>query len=291
MKKICVPMTLLLLFLTACNLPRETLPTVDIVASQVAKALTETAVMAPALPTASTPMPPITEPSPPKPTEISPTSEITATSTVTATVTSTATLAPSATSDQSDPAIRFGAPAWTEDFTSTSTQWDYSDDWSTFKVADGYFNITSKKDAYWNSWYLTAPNIQDFYLEMTFDMPTCNGDDRIGLAFRGSDSYQFYFMGITCSGKWGFEKYTKDNTIENILPYATSTDLKPVSQSNRAGVLADGSTFEFYINGKKVGQASDNSFPDTGAIGFVSRFIETIGFTTRVDKLQYWQLP
>jgi len=123
-------------------------------------------------------------------------------------------------------------------------------------------------------------------------MPECNGGDRIGLVFRAADVTQFYFMGITCDGKWGFDKYTDQETpLINILPYTSTQLLLPADQFNRAGVLADDNTIEFYINGVKVGEIIDDTFNGSGYIGFISRYTETKGFTTHIDKLKYWLLP
>lgn len=279
MKKIFFIALFMALILSACNMPNQTQPTPDMVATQVAKVLTEMPVEVITQPTdqpsAATDVPPTTEPTP------------TNTAEPTATPTPTLTHTP----DTSDPAVRLGSPDGIDDFNSVTGKWDYEDDWSSFRVNNGYLNVVSKGTPYWNSWYVTAPKLTDFYLEMVFDMPSCSGDDRIGLAFRAPDLNQFYILGITCNGKWGFERYTSNNDIVNILPYSTSAQLKPSGQVNRVGVWAEGNNFEFYINGIKIGQASDSTHPGAGSIGFISRSAGSSAFTTRIDKLLYWNLP
>jgi len=279
MKKLLVITIFMMLLLSACNMPNQTQPTPDMVATQVAKVLTE-------MPTED-----LTQPTdlPAAPTDVPPTLETTPTNTPEPTATPTPTLTP--TPDSSDPAVRLGSPDGIDDFNSVTGKWDYEDDWSSFRINNGYLNIVSKGTPYWNSWYVTAPKLTDFYLEMIFDMPSCSGKDRIGLAFRAPDVNQFYFMGITCDGSWGFDRYTTNNDIVNILPYSASAQLKPSGQVNRVGVWAEGNSFEFYINGIKVGQASDSTHPGAGSIGFISRTVGSSAFTTRVDKLQYWNLP
>ena len=205
MKKIFFIALFMALILSACNMPNQTQPTPDMVATQVAKVLTEMPVEVITQPTdqpsAATDVPPTTEPTP------------TNTAEPTATPTPTLTHTP----DTSDPAVRLGSPDGIDDFNSATGKWDYEDDWSSFRVNNGYLNVVSKGTPYWNSWYVTAPKLTDFYLEMVFDMPSCSGDDRIGLAFRAPDLNQFYILGITCNGKWGFERYTSNNDIVNIL--------------------------------------------------------------------------
>lgn len=299
MKKIFLSFVFSIILLSACNLPLETLPSADIVATQVAKILTETAenpigitthtdialteTAENDIPLQETPV--ISNSDTPQPT-------FTNTFTPEFTATSIATLVPSATMDQSDPAVKLGNPDWVDDFSSSSSKWDYEDDWAIFKVEDGYLKIRSTTTPYWNSWNLSTPKIQNFYLEMIFAMPLCSGGDRIGLVFRGPDITHFYFMGITCDAKWGFDMYTEQETpLINILPYTSTPLLLPADQFNRAGVLADDNTIEFYINGFKVGEIIDDTFNEAGYIGFISRYTETQGFTSHIDKLQYWLLP
>ncbi|MCJ7696693.1 MAG: hypothetical protein MUO40_14885, partial [Anaerolineaceae bacterium] len=168
----------LILILSACNLPSAGDPEVDIVGTQVAKLLTEVQSQTISAPTGTLAAPNVETATAQ---EASPTPEFTATSTATPTST------PTATQDLSDPAVSLGAPAWTDDFSSVTAKWEYSDTWSSFHVANGFLNIISKETPYWHSWYVTSPKIKNFYLEMSYDMPICGGTDNIGLAFRAPD--------------------------------------------------------------------------------------------------------
>ena len=282
MKKQILISVFIILILTACNLPSANEPEVDIVGTQVSRMLTEVKSQTVSAPTNTLSAPNLENTTAP---EASPTPEFTATST------STATNTPTATQDLSDPAVSLGAPAWTDDFNNVTAKWEYSDTWSSFHVANGFLNIISKETPYWHSWYVTSPKIKNFYLEMSYDMPVCGGTDTVGLAFRAPDLNQYYFMGITCNGSWGFYRWTSSGDIVTIIPFTQSNEFKPVTEINRVGVKANGSSYEFYINGKKVGSANDSSLTDIGSIGFVTAFKQVKGFTTRVDKLQYWNLP
>jgi hypothetical protein len=84
-----------------------------------------------------------------------------------------------------------------------------------------------------------------------------------------------------------------DSTIKvnTISGFTSSAQFNAAPASNRIGVKAVGNTYEFYVNGKKVGSATDSNLTDSGMIGFVTAYVENNGFTTRVDKLQYWLLP
>ncbi len=289
MKKAAVFPILLVLILSSCNIPKvtqEALEQDDIVATQVAQMLTQVREQTVDIPVVTD------EPAVQQPTETTqPSATPEPTATNTPLPTSTPTNTPTLTPDLSDPAITLGSPTWTNEFSAVSSVWEYADTETSFHVADGFLNIKSYGYPYWHGWYVTSPKIEDFYLEMTYNMPVCSGSDYIGLAFRSPDGTQFYFMAASCNGSWGF--YRMDSTIKvnTILSFAPSGEFKPAPNVNRIGVKANGTSFEFYVNGKKVGSASDSTLKDAGKIGFVTSFVENSGFTTRVDKLQYWLLP
>ena len=96
-------------------------------------------------------------------------------------------------------------------------------------------------------------------------------------------------MGVTCDGSWNFSYYTKTNKIVNILDYQSSSAFKPAAEANRIGIMAQGDQFEFYINGIKVGSASDGSLPEAGTYGILSMSAGTVNFETSIDRLAYWE--
>ena len=202
----------------------------------------------------------------------------------------TATTAPTATQAPlaGDPVAQLGEPDFLEDF-SAAGEWPYEDDWFLITVSGGQLHAYSKGTPYWSSWYTTYPEVQDAYFETTITRPNCNGEDRFGLVIRWDESQEFYYMGVTCDGTWGFSFYTKDNQIINILDYETSDAFKPASEPNRIGIMAKGNQFDFYINGVKVGSATDDRLPDAGTFGFLSMSAGTVNLKTSVDVLEYWE--
>ena len=202
----------------------------------------------------------------------------------TATTAPTATLAPLA----GDPVAQLGEPDFLEDF-SAAGEWPYEDDWFLITVSGGQLHAYSKGTPYWSSWYTTYPEVQDAYFETTITRPNCNGEDRFGLVIRWDESQEFYYMGVTCNDTWGFSFYTEDNQIINILDYETSDAFKPASEANRIGIMAKGNQFDFYINGVKVGSATDDRLPDAGTFGFLSMSAGTVNLKTSVDVLEYWE--
>jgi len=202
----------------------------------------------------------------------------------------TATVAPTPTAEpvSGDPVPQLGEPDFLEDF-SAAGGWPYEDDWFMITVSGGQLHAYSKGTPYWSSWYTTYPEVKDAYFETTITRPNCSGKDRFGLVIRWDESQQFYYMGVTCDGTWGFSFYTKDNQIINILDYQSSDAFKPATEPNRIGILAKGNHFDFYINGKIVGSVTDDRLPDPGTFGFISMSAGTVNMKTSVEKLEFWK--
>lgn len=272
--------TLLLItsfLLAGCSLPGQSVePTADIVATQVAQMLTGSATEQDAPPT---------ETVAPPPTETVEVEEPTLTPTV--------TLTPTLTPGADDPAQRLGDPAWTSDFNGSDSAWDFEADQATFATANGFLNLTAKKNANWHSWYMSSPKLKNAYVESMIQLSNCSGNDRFGLGVRSSsDGQEFYFMGITCEGKWGFFRMAKDVNINQIVGFQTADQLSNgTNNPHRVGIWMEGSEFTFYIDGEKVGTANDATLSSDGFTGFLIAFANTPGFTVKVDELKYWNVP
>ena len=278
----CFAFCLIMILLAGCGTSQETQPSVDLVATQVAIILTETAMHQPQDPT---------ETVAPTPTEqqIEPTYTPTETATMTLTPTATVTQ----TQAPSDPAVLLGAPAWTYEFIGSNSPWDYESDQAVFETANGSLNISALLSPNWHSWWVSSPKLKDAYVEATIKMGTCSGFDRFGLIIRASsDGEQFYLMDLTCDGRWGFFRMAPDVdfvTIKDYQPLEGWSDAWTVA--HRIGVWMDGATFQLYIDGEQVGMVSDNTLSGEGYTGFMIAFSDTPGFTVHVDQLQYWDVP
>ena len=277
MKKITLISMLLVsaLILAGCNFPGQSVePTVDIVGTQVARMLTEGATEEKVSPSETTS--PVTEETE-APTENTP----------------TVTVTPTPTESLNDPAVSLGSPAWTQDFSGSTSAWDFDYTQATFQTSGGYLNLTAKVNANWHSWYVSSPKLKNAYIETSIQLSNCSGADHFGLAFRASsDGQQFYFLGITCDGQWGFFRMAPGVNIMQIKGYQTATQLSNgTNNPHRVGVLMDGSSFTFYIDGEEVGTASDSTLSNEGYTGFLIAYVNNPGFTVKVDDLKYWNVP
>lgn len=267
----------LVILLSSCNLPSKVSePTADLVSTQVARLQTESA--------ADEEVQTVTE-------TLAPPTETMAVASPTLTQTNTVT--PTPTLEPGDPAQQLGSPAWTQDFSGSTSAWDFDYPQAAFQTANGYLNLVTKANANWHSWYVSSPKLKDAYVEATIKMSDCSGSDRFGLAVRASsDGQQFYYMGITCSGQWGFFRMAPGVEIYEIKGYQDAAPLSNgMNQPHRVGIWMDGSAFTFYIDGVEVGTASDSTLTAEGYTGFLIVFSNTAGFTTQVDALKYWNIP
>jgi hypothetical protein len=129
-------------------------------------------------------------------------------------------------------------------------------------------------------WEVSWPKLGNFYLDLTIKMPeTCDANDRFGLLFRAPENNAGYLYGITCGGVQTFTAWTGTETLQ-ILPAAQSDlILTAPGALNRVGVMAQDSSFAFYINGVLVAEGLDQTFLEEGKIGLYVNTATTDGFT------------
>ena len=273
-----IPLLVLSLVLVSCR-PAEDDVSEDLVATQVSIILTETAIH---VEEAQEPTP-TPDPSPTEPDEPTPT----------ATETQAPTETPTSTPDQEDPAQRLGAPAWTYDFLGDTSPWDFESTQALYRTSDGFLNMTARANADWHNWWVSSPVLRNAYVESTINMSTCSGADRFGLAVRATpDGQNFYFLAITCDGRWGFFRMAENVEIQTIIGYQESEALTPgLTQPHRVGIWMQDGNFILFINGVEVGSATDAALDDAGFTGFLIVFANTPGFTVQVDQLKYWNVP
>jgi hypothetical protein len=179
---------------------------------------------------------------------------------------------------------------------------DNDDNWVTFppgaatcfssQIMDGKFWMTAVGREGRACWELTRQATVDFYVEATVQMPEeCQADDRFGLLFRAPDLDKGYLYGVTCGGAHSFTAWTGEETLQ-LLPAHKSDRIRTApGSSNRLGILVQETAYVFYINGSKVAEANDATFPGRGRLGFFVRSATAEGFTVAFDDLAIWMLP
>ena len=196
----------------------------------------------------------------------------------------------SETPEPSDPALELGAPTWEDTFDPADGWALISDSHSHFQVLNGQMVMTSYNADYWNSWALTQPIIEVFYMEVEGSSGTCSGRDRWGLFFRAPDYTQGYLFGISCDGNYALWVWNGAQEVY-LVEWAESPNiLKGENQLNKIGVKADGSRISLYANGHFLAEIRDDSFA-SGRFGLFVGAAETPGYTVKVDRIAYWENP
>ncbi|HVO41355.1 MAG TPA: LamG-like jellyroll fold domain-containing protein, partial [Aggregatilineales bacterium] len=90
--------------------------------------------------------------------------------------------------------------------------------------------------------------------------PDKHNDWEYGIGVRGRDvgrSNGFYYLAVIGDGSWEFDVHPKANTVNTI----TSGKLKSFKPDAavKLRIVANGSHFDLYVNGAKVGEADDSS--------------------------------
>lgn len=194
-----------------------------------------------------------------------------------------------------DPGEDLGDPTWIDNF-DTEDNWDlYDNDCFKSEIKDGKFEMTGKGETGYNitCWEATWPKVHDYYLEVTaMTLDECNGLQRYGLFFRGPDPSKGYVLVLTCDGRYGMANISGGELhMVAGLDESSAINAGP-NQTNRIGVIANGSTFNIYINGTLVREASDSAYTGTGErIGLTIGAAEDQNFKVEFDNFAYWDLP
>jgi hypothetical protein len=245
---------------------------------------------------APTPEPTQTQPLPeaslpPEDTPV-PTAQASSTPEPTATLAATPTSQPELTTapPADDPTLNLGSPTWQDTFEDDSNWTLLDDEHSHFELQNGQMVMLAYNADYYNSWALTPPTIEVFYLEAQGTSGACSGRDRWGLFFRAPDDTRGYLFGVSCDGRYALWVYDGSSEIY-LMDWADSPHiLKGPDQINRIGVKADGNRLSLYANGNFLAEVRDDSFA-SGRFGLFIGSAETPGYTAKVDEIAYWENP
>ena len=211
----------------------------------------------------------------------------------TPTVTSTPPPSPTATLPPSDPRSGLGDPAFSDTFANGESWPLYTDEHVSFNVKDSNLVLTAFNPDKYNGWMFTWPVISDFYLEMTAKTEECSGLDQYGLMLRATkppQEYIGYLYGITCDGQYSLRRWNGEKYV-TLVDWTSSDQINAGSnQTNRIGILADGTRLTMYANGKLLQEINDDTHPQ-GRFGVFVGSANTPDFNTLVDEIAQWDIP
>ncbi|MEN6393337.1 MAG: hypothetical protein ABFD53_05980 [Anaerolineaceae bacterium] len=227
----------------------------------------------------STPIPTLIPPTSPPPLE-----------TITPTIvwfppTATSTLVPTqAITPTVDIRPNIGELILEDDFTDPDL-WDLATG-ETSSVAFGQKEITlaiSQPNIYLFS-LRKAPELKDFYAEITASPGICRGDDEYGLLFRVTPALDFYRFSLSCNGAVRLDKYIAGKA-SSPYPKTLSGAVPPGAPSqSRLAVWVKGKEMHFFINGEFQFTVNDPSIPE-GTLGVFARSSKDSAITVSFSDL------
>lgn len=199
------------------------------------------------------------------------------------------TLGPDPTPIPGDPEVELGPPDGRDDF-STENNWTLFDN-ECFKseIIDQQYVMTAKGEAQFSCWEVSWPSVRDYYLQTNLFMPeSCAADDRFGLFIRTPDLKQGYLVGLTCDGRLSMTRWDGEET-KFLVNFITSEHINTgAGAANRLGVIANGSSYDLYVNGNLLAEAGDATFVDEMRFGYFVRAANEDGFTVKYDDMAIW---
>ncbi len=140
-------------------------------------------------------------------------------------------------------------------------------------------------------WELTWPQLDNFYIETTFQMPeACDPQDRFGLLFRAPDNNRGYLYGINCAGQYMLTIWDGQATTVLVEPTDSAALLTDPGAINRFGLLTFGENLSLYINGVYLETVTDYTYLDEGKFGLFVRAATDQPFTVNYDQMRLWAL-
>lgn len=157
------------------------------------------------------------------------------------------------------------------------------------------FYVTGKQ-AGWSTWYFTWHELEDLYLQSTFDSGNCTGRDAYGLIVRGPEHLAGesfgYVAAFSCDGQFMIFRLDSASpyTTKELVSWTRSDYIASgANKQNVMGIKAIGDKLTLYANGHQIAEVTDDTY-DTGRYGlFVSPEL-TKNYTYRVVEMSFWDL-
>ena len=190
-----------------------------------------------------------------------------------------------------DPEQELGKPDGRDDFSTANNWTGFDNECFKSEITGGQFVFTAKGKAGFSCWETTWPSVSNYYLQTNIVAPEeCDADDRFGMFIRTPDLSAGYLVGLTCDGRLAMTKWDGENT-DVLVNFITSEHINQgLGANNRLGVIAHGDTYQLYVNGHLIAEASDASYTGAYRFGYFVRAATENPFTVWYDDLAIWLL-
>jgi hypothetical protein len=200
------------------------------------------------------------------------------------------------TTPTDNPKSDLGQPAWRDDL-SSGKNWNLDTEDQVFGNTrffheNGYLGATSSATTSGYIWWLNFLEFKDAYLEATFEVGSCAGDDQYGLVFRAPDytsGFGYYFT-VTCDGRYSIRRWNASGSTL-LFDLTESSEFNSGSnQTNTLGIWVKGNSINIFVNERLIKEIQDNSLQSKGHFGLFINARQTPGFTIKMHEIAYWLL-
>jgi hypothetical protein len=182
-----------------------------------------------------------------------------------------------------------GELLFSDNFTSTKVgSWtiSYSQEANLFYKDGKYqFELFKPSDSRW----AYGKNFSDFVMEVEATQEGGPDDNAYGIVFRKlTAAGNYYSLLISGDGYYKFKK-TQNGKVVIDPEWKPSGAIKTGNATNVIKAVCSGDKLAFYVNGAKLEEIVDSSFP-AGAIGFWAQSINAGGVHISFDNLKVWAI-
>jgi hypothetical protein len=150
--------------------------------------------------------------------------------------------------------------------------WDEgtSSDGSVCKFIGGGYRVKQTDPRHFQQCVAEATDFSNFTFEVQMTIIKGGGG---GITFRvGNASGNFYYLRILRSGDYILNFFDASHSTSQMLASGSSSAIKTgLNQTNVIAVVANSSTFDFYVNDQEIDRVSDNTFSH-GGIGVTADY-------------------
>ena len=134
-----------------------------------------------------------------------------------------------------------------------------------------------------------AAVFNDFYVEFDTSFVTYTGENAAGLVFRMLDTDNFYKFLVDEIGYFQLQKRV-DGAYSDVLEWTLTEEVDDSEGAvNRIGILAEGSTIAFTVNGTVIAQTEDSDLA-SGGIALAIQSYTTPEAHSIFDNFDLWIL-
>lgn len=204
-----------------------------------------------------------------------------------------------ATPNTADPANRLGNATGSDPMDSFD-HWSWptgSDSFLDVTFDGGFMKMTGLTKL--AGWRLPLVSQQtNSYIELTANSGACTGKDSYGIIFRipvFKEPEQGYLYEVTCDGyyrlwKWDGKAGTSGQASILVNWKQSAAIHTGANQTNRLGVMVIDNKMTLYLNGEKVGEATDSSY-EAGFFGVFVLSRTSDKYTVKFDAMKFWENP